>query len=511
MKPPVKYCAIYTRKSSEEGLEQEFNSLDAQGEACQAYITSQKAEGWVAVKTHYNDGGFSGGNMERPALKKLMEDIQAGKVHIIVVYKIDRLTRSLMDFAKLVEVFDRHGVTFVSVTQSFNTTTSMGRLTLNVLLSFAQFEREVTGERIRDKIAASKKKGMWMGGMIPFGYECAEKKLLVNQEDAKIVCLIFEKYLAFGSVRRLKEYLDTNNIVSKLRSSDKGRQWGGAKFSRGLLYKLLVNPVYIGRIKHKDAVYDGQHEAILSLELWNKVQTQMMQQTATERGVTKSRPIGNLLRGLLFDSDGNKYSPSFTNKGKRQYRYYVSQALLQDRQPPVGIITRLSAHETETALENAVKTNLLEMDSEEHHEVFEKIIKNIERLEMRPLVTQSVTKIIIGLNDVEIIVDQEKLLTEVCHVLNLPMPQMVENNTETITIPVAMLKPKTGSSVIEPKTKSNMTDPFDRTAQELKNWVRGIIWRDEHFNGMTMRAIAQKENCSESLVVKLVTESFLAV
>lgn len=510
MKPPVKYCAIYTRKSSEEGLEQEFNSLDAQGEACQAYITSQKAEGWVTVKTHYNDGGFSGGNMERPALKTLMEDIQAGKVHIIVVYKIDRLTRSLMDFAKLVEVFDRHGVTFVSVTQSFNTTTSMGRLTLNVLLSFAQFEREVTGERIRDKIAASKKKGMWMGGMIPFGYECAEKKLLVNQEDAKIVCLIFEKYLAFGSVRRLKEYLDTNNIVSKLRSSDKGRQWGGAKFSRGLLYKLLVNPVYIGRIKHKDAVYDGQHEAILSLELWNKVQTQMMQQTATERGVTKSRPIGNLLRGLLFDSVGNKYSPSFTNKGKRQYRYYVSQALLQDRQPPVGIITRLSAHETETAVEKALRTNLLEMNSEEHHEVFEKIIRNIERLEMRPLITQSVTKIVIGLNDVEIIIDRKKLLTEVCQILNLPMPQMADSKMQTITIPIAAIKPKTGSFVIEPKTKSNMTDPFDRTAQELKNWVRGIIWREEHFNGMTMRAIAQKENCSESLVVKLVTESFLA-
>jgi site-specific DNA recombinase len=297
MKPSIKYCAIYTRKSSEEGLEQEFNSLDAQSESCHAYITSQKAEGWSAVKTTYDDGGYSGGNMDRPGLKKLMDDIQAGKIHIVVVYKIDRLTRSLMDFAKLVEIFDKHGVTFVSVTQSFNTTTSMGRLTLNVLLSFAQFEREVTGERIRDKISASKKKGMWMGGMTPFGYDQIDKKLVVNNDDAKIVRLIFEKYLALGCVRRLKEYLDDNGIVSKIRNSKKGHQWGGAKFRRGLLYKLLINPVYIGRIKHKTNTYEGQHQAILPIELWDQVQAQMARQTATFRGTGKSRPVGNLLNG----------------------------------------------------------------------------------------------------------------------------------------------------------------------------------------------------------------------
>ena len=509
MKPSIKYCAIYTRKSSEEGLEQEFNSLDAQGESCQAYIISQKAEGWSPVKEHYDDGGFSGGNMERPALKKLMGDIQAGKVHIVVVYKIDRLTRSLMDFAKLVEVFDKYGVTFVSVTQSFNTTTSMGRLTLNVLLSFAQFEREVTGERIRDKISASKKKGMWMGGVIPFGYDRLDKKLLINREDAKVVRLIFEKYLALGSVRRLKEYLDTHGILSKLRISDKGHQWGGAKFSRGLLYKQLTNPVYIGRIKHKDTVYEGQHEAILSLELWNQVQALMVQQTATSRGIQKSRPIGNLLRGLLFDSEGNKYSPSFTNRGKRQYRYYVSQALLQDRPPPVGIITRLSAHEIETAVEDALKKKLLEMDSEDHHEIFEKIIKNVEKLEMRALVTKTVNKIAIDLNDVKIIVDQEKLLTEVCRALHLPMPQMVESDVVTITIPIEMIKPKTGSFVVEPK-RNSMHDPFDRTPQELKNWVRGVIWRDNHFRGITIRQMAQEAGCSDSRVASLIAESFTA-
>lgn len=219
MKSVIKCCAVYTRKSSEEGLEQGFNSLDAQREACLAYITSQKAEGWVAVKEDYNDGGFSGGNMERPGLQQLMADIKAGKVHIIVVYKIDRLTRSLMDFAKLVEVFDAHGVTFVSVTQSFNTTTSMGRLTLNVLLSFAQFEREVAGERIRDKIAASKKKGMWMGGSVPLGYDVKDRQLIINTHEAERVQLIFQKYLELGCVQKVKKHLDTEGIKSKARHS----------------------------------------------------------------------------------------------------------------------------------------------------------------------------------------------------------------------------------------------------------------------------------------------------
>jgi site-specific DNA recombinase len=516
MKPPVKHCAIYTRKSTEEGLEQEFNTLDAQREACQAYIISQKAEGWSAGKEQYNDGGFSGGNMERPALKKLMEDIRAGKVHIVVVYKIDRLTRSLMDFAKLVEVFDGHGVTFVSVTQSFNTTTSMGRLTLNVLLSFAQFEREVTGERIRDKISASKKKGMWMGGMIPFGYDCVDKKLLINKEDAKTVRLIFEKYLALGSVRRLKEYLDGTSIRSKLRVSDKGKTWGGEKFSRGLLYKLLINPVYAGHTKHKDLVYDGQHEAILSLELWDQVQALMAQQTATIRGAQKSRPIGNLLRGMLCDIEGNKYSPSFTNKGKRQYRYYISQALLQDRKPPKGIVNRLPAHETETAVENALKKELLTVDSvksifsleaDEQRSLLGDIVENSERLPMRHLIIKSVNKVLIGLDDVKIFIDRRKLLAEICQVQNLPMPQAAEDGIATIMIPVETIKPRTDSFVVEPK-RDPAYDPFDRTPQELKNWVRGVIWRDRHFSGTNLRQIAEEEGCSDALVSHLIAESF---
>lgn len=501
MKSPVKYCAIYTRKSSEEGLEQEFNSLDAQGEACHAYITSQKTEGWSAIKTTYDDGGYSGGNMDRPGLKKLMSDIEAGKVHIVVVYKIDRLTRSLMDFAKLIEVFDKHGVTFVSVTQSFNTTTSMGRLTLNVLLSFAQFEREVTGERIRDKIAASKKKGMWMGGMIPFGYDRVDKKLLVNTEEAKIVRLIFEKYLALGCVRRLKEYLDTNGIRSKIRTSKKGQQWGGAKFSRGLLYKLLINPVYVGRIKHKTIVYEGQHEGIMPIGLWDKVQAQMALRAASSRGVEKSKPVGNLLKGILFDTEGNRYSPSFTNKGKRQYRYYVSQALLQNIGAPAGIVTRLSAHETEMAIEEALKKELCEIDSlksllsldyDEQHKLIESIFEQSDKLQMRYLVFKSVNKVVIGLDNVKIFVDLGNLLTEICNNLNLPLPHVTENDVATITVPIEVVKPKTGSFVVEAKTKKDNRDPFDRTPQELKNWVRGVIWRDQHFSGMTIRQIAQE-------------------
>lgn len=519
MKPSIKYCAIYTRKSSEEGLEQEFNSLDAQSESCHAYITSQKAEGWSAVKTTYDDGGYSGGNMDRPGLKKLMDDIQAGKIHIVVVYKIDRLTRSLMDFAKLVEIFDKHGVTFVSVTQSFNTTTSMGRLTLNVLLSFAQFEREVTGERIRDKISASKKKGMWMGGMTPFGYDQIDKKLVVNNDDAKIVRLIFEKYLALGCVRRLKEYLDDNGIVSKIRNSKKGHQWGGAKFRRGLLYKLLINPVYIGRIKHKTNTYEGQHQAILPIELWDQVQAQMARQTATFRGTGKSRPVGNLLKGILFDIEGNRYSPSFTNKGKRQYRYYVSQALLQDRPCPVGIITRLSAHETETAIEQALKKQfhtrdslklLLALASDEQFELIEKIVEQSDKLQMRHLVARSVDKVVIGISNVEIFVDRLNLLTEICRNLNLPQLQIPESGMGTITIPIETLKPKTGSFIVKPNVKQQARDPFDRTPQELKNWVKGVIWRDQHFKGMTIRQMAQEAGCSDSLVASLIAKSFTA-
>src|SRR5512147_799081 len=265
-------CAIYTRKSSEEGLEQAFNSLDAQREACAAFILSQKHEGWAVLPTLYDDGGFSGGTIDRPALKRLLGEIGAGKVDVVVVYKIDRLTRSLFDFAKIVETFDARGVSFVSITQQFNTTTSMGRLTLNVLLSFAQFEREVAGERIRDKIAASKKKGMWMGGLPPLGYDIRNRKLIVNDEENLTVLHIFRRYVQLRSVRALQAELDTAGIRSKRRTLADGTPYGGQKLSRGALYLMLQNRIYRGKITHRGNAYPGEHPAIVDETLWDAVQ-----------------------------------------------------------------------------------------------------------------------------------------------------------------------------------------------------------------------------------------------
>src|SRR5579872_492514 len=317
-------CAIYTRKSSEEGLEQSFNSLDAQREACEAFITSQRQEGWRALSAHYDDGGFSGGNMDRPALKRLLEDVEAHKVDTIVVYKVDRLTRSLADFAKIVEAFDARGVSFVSVTQQFNTTSSMGRLTLNVLLSFAQFEREVTGERIRDKIAASKKKGMWMGGTIPLGYDVKERKLIVNPEEAKFVRRLFNLYLELGSVSQVKLRLDKEKIRTKIRVSALGNRSGGTTYSRGGLYKLLENKLYLGEISHRGQCHQGEHEAIVPRDLWEKVQKQLQSDNQGGRNGLRTN-LPSLLVGLVQDSNGRRFTPSHTVKNGKRYRYYVCQ------------------------------------------------------------------------------------------------------------------------------------------------------------------------------------------
>src|SRR5947209_4738340 len=272
---PILKCAIYTRKSSEEGLEQDFNSLHAQREACEAYIKSQKHEGWVAVRTAYDDGGFSGGSMDRPALRQLLDDIRAKHVDVVVVYKVDRLTRSLADFAKIVEVFDASGVSFVSVTQAFNTTSSMGRLTLNVLLSFAQFEREVTGERIRDKIAASKKKGLWMGGFVPVGYRPHERTLVIDEPEAEIVRTIFQLYLELGSVNQLAAELQRRELRTRAFTSAGNKAWGNRPFGRGHRYNILANPIYAGKIAHKDQQYEGLHEAIIDKATWDLVQAQL--------------------------------------------------------------------------------------------------------------------------------------------------------------------------------------------------------------------------------------------
>jgi len=352
-------CAIYTRKSTDEGLEQEFNSLDAQREACEAYIKSQKHEGWKLLPQHYDDGGYSGGTMERPALKKLLQEIEAGRVDIVVVYKVDRLSRALSDFARMVELFDKNKVSFVSVTQPFNTTTSMGRLTLNVLLSFAQFEREVTAERIRDKIAASKKKGMWMGSPPPLGYDVQDKKLVINEAEAETVRTLFDLYLDLGSVRALKEEADRRGIRTKHRPNSKNP--GNKPISRGNLYILLNNPLYISEIRHKSETYPGQHDAIIDRKTWIAVQDRLTDNAANRRRPTNAKS-SHLLSGLLFDETGDRLVPTHTNKKGVRYHYYVSQRLTEKgRQKDDG--WRVPARELETITIQAFKNYLADQQT----------------------------------------------------------------------------------------------------------------------------------------------------
>jgi site-specific DNA recombinase len=347
-------CAIYTRVSTENGLEQEFNSLDNQREASEAYIRSQAHEGWKPIRDRYDDGGFSGGSMDRPALAKLLDDIRARRVDVIIVYKVDRLTRSLADFAKLVELFDEHDVSFISVTQAFNTTTSMGRLTLNMLLSFAQFEREITGERIRDKVAASKKRGIWMGGAVPFGYRVESRALHVVEEHADFVRGLFQRYLELGSVVRLKAALDAENVRLPVRIVGTGRSTGGGLISRGHLYWMLSNPIYVGRLRHKGQLSEGLHSAIVDQETWNRVQRRLADQTQP-RG--DPRPNAeSFLAGKLYDDRGNRMGPSHAAKGGRRWRYYVSRAILTGRKSDTGSVTRVSAARIEKQVFDAVKS-----------------------------------------------------------------------------------------------------------------------------------------------------------
>jgi len=377
MKSPPRRCALYTRKSSEEGLDQSFNSLDAQHEACEAYIKSQASEGWRALPARYDDGGYSGGSMERPGLKQLLADISLGKIDIVVVYKIDRLTRSLADFARMVELFEDKDVSFVSVTQSFNTTSSMGRLTLNVLLSFAQFEREVTGERIRDKIAASKKKGMWMGGSPPLGYDLPEAgsyALRINKAEAETIRRIFERYLQLKSVHALVRDLKEKGIRSKVRTTLKGRTIGGQPFSRGALYYLLRSRVYLGEVPHKDQSHPGLHEAIVDTELFEAVQAQLDENSRRRKATGKS-VAGSPLAGRLFDTDGQPMSPTFAyGRSGKLYRYYVSAPLQRGakKDPGDAAPRRVSAATLESRLIK-ILTRLLPSLSEDPLELVGRI------------------------------------------------------------------------------------------------------------------------------------------
>src|ERR1700752_4212286 len=352
-------CAIYTRKSSEEGLEQEFNSLQAQREACEAFIHSQRQEGWVCLRAAYDDGGFSGATMDRPALQQLLADLTAGRVDTIVVYKIDRLTRSLTDFAKIVEILDARGASFVSVTQQFNTTTSMGRLTLNVLLSFAQFEREVIGERIRDKIAASKKKGMWMGGVPPLGYRVEDRKLIIVDSEAEIVRFIFRRYAELGSVRLLKEELEARSIQSRLRTTASDRLRGGKPFARGALYLMLQNRIYRGEIVNKEQSHPGEHTPIIDQPLWDAVQEQLAGNTA-RRQCGRRTGQSSLLAGMLFDGGANGRTRSHAGKKSTHYRYYVSGSLITKDRTETSAGLRIPAVEIEQLVSGRVHRWLLD-------------------------------------------------------------------------------------------------------------------------------------------------------
>jgi site-specific DNA recombinase len=372
-------CVIYTRVSTEYGLEQDFNSLDAQRDAAEAYIRSQAHEGWTLVRTRYDDGGFSGGSTDRPALQQLLADISDRKIDIVVVYKVDRLTRSLADFAKLVELFDSHHVSFVSVTQQFNTTTSMGRLTLNVLLSFAQFEREVTSERIRDKIAASKRKGLWVGGMVPLGYTVRDRKPVFVVEEAERVRLIFSRYMELSGIGPLLTDLRNRKIHTKVRQLSTGRTIGGVPFTRGSLGHLLRNRFYIGEVSYKGDVCAGEQPPILDRDLFEAVQTKLADQRNSEK--IKRASSEALLIGKLFDDRGNRMTPSHARKGGRKYRYYIASPLIQGTPSRLGTITRVPAVDLETTVVNAVRRHF---DAEPDVSATELIAQNVDQVAIGP-------------------------------------------------------------------------------------------------------------------------------
>jgi site-specific DNA recombinase len=376
-------CAVYTRKSTDYNLDLAFNSLDAQREACEAYIKSQAHEGWRTIPGRYDDGAFSGASLERPALQQLLADVRAGKIDIVLVYKVDRLTRSLADFAKLIELFDTHGVSFVSVTQSFNTSSSMGRLTLNMLLSFAQFERELIGERVRDKIAASKRKGIWVGGPVPLGYAAVDKKIVVVPAEAEVVRMIFAQYLQLGSIRAVAEELDRQGIRSKGRRLSNGRSVGGGRFGVGALAYLLKNRFYIGELVYRGNVYRAEHEPILNQTLFGAVQGKLAAQAVARR--CQLRGSLALLAGRLFDASGNRMSPTHTNRGGARYRYYVSQAVLQGKSQPAGLIGRVPAAEVEAFVMTALRNHLSSSEAGKRSDSdLELVERHLERVTLMP-------------------------------------------------------------------------------------------------------------------------------
>src|SRR6266436_680236 len=519
-------CAIYTRKSSEEGLEQEFNSLQAQREACEAFITSQRHEGWVCLRAGYDDGGFSGATIDRPALQRLLADITAGRVDTVVVYKIDRLTRSLADFAKIVEILDTRGASFVSVTQQFNTTTSMGRLTLNVLLSFAQFEREVIGERIRDKIAASKKKGMWMGGVPPLGYQAQDRKLIIVDSEAEIVRCIFRRYAELGSVRLLKDELEARSIRSKLRTSAAGRISGGKPFARGSLYLMLQNRIYRGEIVHREQSHLGEHEPIIDQPLWDAVQAQLASNAAQHNDGGKTRPPG-LLAGMLFDGDGNRMTPSHAVKKDTRYRYYVSCSLITKDRTETSAGLRIPAAEIEQLVTSRVRQWLLDPGSiykatsarfpdpstqrrlAARAKEIGKRWPEFPATRRRAVLTALIDRIDVWVDRIEIRLSPPRL-NALLDVPATPLQCVTDDETQILSVPVWLHR--AGREI---RMVIDSTDAFAGAKPDAR--LIKLLLRARRFNatlaegeGVRFAALAQREGVSRSYFTRLVRLSYLA-
>jgi site-specific DNA recombinase len=532
MANPNLRCAIYTRKSSDEGLNQAFNSLHAQREACAAYIASQRQEGWQLAETAYDDGGISGATMARPALQRLLADIEARRVEVVVVYKVDRLTRSLADFARIIEAFDRHGVSFVSITQQFNTTTSMGRLTLNVLLSFAQFERELTGERIRDKIAASRARGLWMGGHVPLGYDLEAKRLLVNPCEATTVRLIFARYLELGCVARLKAELDGRGIVSKIRDAPTSKPVGGKPFSRGALYRLLANRVYIGEAVHKGQTYPGEHEPILEPALFAAVQRQLASRClARASGARAAEP--SLLGGLLSDGEGERLSPSHAVKNRKRYRYYVSQALLQGRgRRPRNPMTRIPAHDLEAVVIAELRSllqdpgALLDLlsavapDLAEQQELLQAAADLAERWPTLPpgqigtLVRATIARVVLQSDQIDIAFSPARLRA-LLHAgeATAPAPEIDATEDPVVTHSVhARLERRGGETKLIVPARAADARPPAPNPTLIKALVRAQHWFERLQSGQAscMRAIARAEGLTDRYVARILPLAFLA-
>jgi site-specific DNA recombinase len=502
-------CAIYTRVSTESGLDQDFNSLDAQYDAAQAYIRSQAHAGWTLVRTRYDDGGFSGGSTDRPALQQLLADIRAHRITVIVVYKVDRLTRSLADFAKLVELFDAHGVSFVSVTQQFNTTTSMGRLTLNVLLSFAQFEREVTSERIRDKIGASKRKGLWVGGVVPLGYQAKDRKITVVADEAKTVRHIFRRYLDLGSLNLLLTDLRRTGIKTKLRPLSNGRTIGGIPFTRGSLAAFLRNRFYIGEVSYKGEVFPGEQSAILDRALFDAVQSKLDRQR-TNHAKSRQQSL-SLLMGRIFDERGNRMTPSYAVKNAVRYRYYISAALIQGQPDKAAKLNRVPASEIEKLILRAVRKHLVgkphnKTEAEGPDSLNDnELISHIARVDVKRdhLAIQLSTES-----------EQGGAAQDRRHSTEQDEPVHCDSNV--LVVPWQKTLSKRPREIILPGSTSSHPDPRPIRAETRAKLVtavaKGRHWLDELIAGTVtnVEQIAAREKCSIRQVNRTITLAFIA-